>query len=124
MAKKADKAAIMNWAARKQLFVYAWKDSDAFRSFAPLADQPYSLFFDSARPGHPLNRYSYICWHPFETIECKDGRVTITNRENQFTYNADPFIVVRERLALWGADRKPSKDLPPFQGGAAGFFGY
>lgn len=114
----------MNWAARKQLHVMPWKDTDAFRTFARLADQPYSLFFDSAREGHPLSRYSYICWHPFETIECKDGRVTITNRENQFTYTADPFIVIRERLKLWGAERKFDKTLPPFQGGAAGFFGY
>lgn len=114
----------MNWAARKQMYVFPWKDMDAFRTFAPLADQPYSLFFDSARDGHPLNRYSYIVWHPLETIECKDGRVTITNRENQFTYHADPFIVVRERIALWGSERERDEKLPPFQGGAAGFFGY
>jgi para-aminobenzoate synthetase component 1 len=114
----------MNWAARKKMYVMPWKDIDAFRTFARLADQPYSLFFDSAREGHPLSQYSYICWHPLETIECKDGRVTITNRENQFTYTADPFIVIRERLALWGEQRGHDKKLPPFQGGAAGFFGY
>lgn len=118
------KAGMMNWAAKKQMFVYAWQGKNAFADFAPLASQPYSLFFDSARDGHPLSRYSYLCWHPFETIESTDGRVTITNRENQFTYNADPFVVVRERLKLWGADRKTNKKLPPFQGGAAGYFGY
>ncbi len=115
---------MMNWAAKKQMFVFPWKGKNPYVDFAGLADQPYSLFFDSAREGHPANRHSYLCWHPFETIECKDGRVTITNRENQFTYHADPFVVVRERIALWGADRKCDKNLPPFQGGAAGFFGY
>ena len=114
----------MNWAARKQLFVYPWQGKNPYDTFAPLAMQPYSLFFDSARNGHPSNNYSYLCWHPFETIECKDGCVTITNRENQFSYRADPFIVVRERLALWGENRRSDKTLPPFQGGAAGFFGY
>jgi para-aminobenzoate synthetase component 1 len=108
----------------KRLFVYDWQGPDAVSSFAPLAALPYSLFLDSARAGHALNRYSYILWHPYETIESKDGRVTITNAENQFTYHADMFKVVRERLALWGEGRKPGKGLPPFQGGAAGYFGY
>jgi para-aminobenzoate synthetase component I len=112
------------WSQKKSLFVYPWQELDAARVFARLAAQPYSLYLDSARPSHPLNRYSYLCWHPFETIESKDGRVTITNRENQFTYKADPFQVVRERLALWGDVLKHDPALPPFQGGAVGFFGY
>lgn len=112
------------WSQAKSLFVFPWHSMDAAKNFAPLAGQPYSLFFDSARDGHPLNRFSYICWHPFETIESRDGRVTITNRDHQFSYDADPFQVVRERLALWGDALKTDSALPPFQGGAAGFFGY
>ncbi len=115
---------MMNWGSPKRLFVYEWKGPQAFESFAALADQPYSLFFDSARPEHPNNRYSFLCWHPFETIEAKDGTVHITNAENSFTYSADPFKIVRDRLALWGEDRKRNPHLPPFQGGVAGFFGY
>lgn len=114
----------MHWGHKKKLYVFQWDKLDPVQSFAPLAQQPYSLFLDSSRSGHALNRVSYICWHPFETIESKDGRITITNAEHQFTYAADPFQVVRERLALWGEDVKTQKDLPAFQGGAAGFFGY
>lgn len=114
----------MGWENKKKLYVFQWDIKDPVQSFAPLAKLPYSIFLDSSRPSHPLSRYSYICWHPFETIESKDGRVTITNAENQFTYKADPFQVVRERLALWGENTKTRADLPPFQGGAAGFFGY
>lgn len=114
----------MKWENKKKLYVFQWDVNSPVQTFAHLANQPYSVFLDSARPSHPLSRYSYIGWHPFETIESKAGRVTITNAENQFTYRADPFQVVRERLALWGEDTKPRSDLPPFQGGAIGFFGY
>lgn len=119
-----DKTAMLDWGRKKRLFVYDWPYADAFQSFAPLAHLPYSLFLDSNRSGHPLNQYSYICWHPFETIESKDGKVSITNREHDFSYTADPFHVVGERLALWGEQTKIRNDLPPLQGGAAGFFGY
>lgn len=114
----------MKWENKKKLYVFQWDINNPVQTFAHLANQPYSVFLDSARPSHPLSRYSYIGWHPFETIEAKAGRVTVTNAENQFTYRADPFQVVRERLALWGEDIKPRSDLPPFQGGAIGFFGY
>ena len=109
---------------QKRLFVYPWQGPDAAASFAPVSKIPYSLFLDSARSGHDLSRYSYVLWHPYETIESKDGRVTVTNAEHQFTYAADIFKVVRERISYWGEGRKIQKDLPPFQGGAAGFFGY
>jgi para-aminobenzoate synthetase component 1 len=113
-----------NWSPNKTLFVFDWKGPDAFQSFAPLAAMPYSLFFDSNRDGHPGNNYSYICWHPFETIESKNTRIRITNRENQTSYIADAFDVVKERLELWGEKFQSQENLPPFQGGAAGYFGY
>lgn len=109
---------------QKRLFVYPWQGPHAAASFAPLSKTPYSIFLDSARSGHDLSRYSYILCHPYETIESKNGQVTVTNRDHQFTYAADIFKVVRERISYWGEDRKIQKDLPPFQGGAAGFFGY
>lgn len=109
---------------QKRLFVYPWQGPDAAASFAPLSKDPYSIFLDSAREGHTLNNYSYILWRPYETIESKNGRVTVTNFDHQFTYSADIFKVVRERMSYWGEDRKIQKELPPFQGGAAGYFGY
>lgn len=110
---------------KRCLFVYPWAGVGAPETFAPLAAQPYSLFFDSATKTHPLARYSYLCWHPFETIESHNGHVTVTNIENRFTYRADVFQAIRERLSLWGDDfTTRQKNLPPFIGGAAGFFGY
>lgn len=113
------------WGRKKRLFVYRWEGPDALNTFAPVAHLPYAQFLDSNRTGHSLSRYSYILWHPFEMIESKDGAVTVTNAESSTTYRADPFQVVRERLALWAENSAaPRADLPPFQGGACGMFGY
>src|SRR5688572_10487418 len=107
-----------------RLFTFPWNDMNAARIFANVAAQPYSLFFDSARPGHPANLYSYICFAPFEMIESKNGKVTVTNREQQLSFHAGPFSVLKERIEIWGMGREAQANLPPFQGGAAGFFGY
>jgi para-aminobenzoate synthetase component 1 len=50
------------------------------------------------------------------------GRRTILSSSPQPITDRDPFAVLAERLALWSAE--PVADLPPFQGGAAGLFGY
>ncbi len=92
--------------------------------FAPLAQQPYSLLFDSADTEHELSRYSFIAFHPLETIESKNGKITVTNNQNQLSFDGQPFDIVKERLELYGLDRESNDNLPPFQGGAAGFFGY
>lgn len=110
---------------KKRLFSFALPSgTDPARLFSSHAQRPYSLFFDSNRECHPLNRYSYLCIDPFETIESRNGNVVITTKSNRYSYAADPFSVVKERLVLAGNDMATNKDLPPFQGGAAGFFGY
>ena len=107
-----------------RIFAYPIPYQDPAEAFAGYAGQRYSLLFDSARPGHPLNHFSYICAAPFETIESKNGRVTVTNAEQQLSFDADAMDTVKERISAWGEARDTRYDLPPFQGGAAGFFGY
>ena len=90
----------------------AW---DAFRRLAHL---PHACFFDSARRS-PLGRYSYVTADPFAWITSRQGLV----RENGRPLTAtDTFAAVAERLA--GMPLPTLDDLPPFQGGAAGLFGY
>lgn len=94
-------------------------------AFSALHNRPYSLWLDSADTLHPAGRYSYIAFSPVETIEAKDGRVTITNEWQKTTIKADPFKMAQERLAAWNADHGETiPGLPPFQGGIAGLFGY
>lgn len=108
-----------------RLFTYIITDVDPAQIFSALSAMPYSLWFDSARPENPLNKFSYLCWQPFEIIESKDRRTRVTNREFQFNFNSDPFTLLKNRMDLW-AERMAEADpsLPPFQGGAAGYFGY
>jgi para-aminobenzoate synthetase component 1 len=92
--------------------------------FAALEHLPYSLFLDSADLGHPTGRYSFIVSHPIETIEAKNGIITITNWDKQEKREGDPFKIVQERLKHWIPNTEMIRGLPPFQGGAAGYFAY
>lgn len=115
----------MEWVEPKRLFVYDWQGSDAYQSFAPFAQTPYSIFLDSNKPEHSLSRYSFICVDPFETIEGHGDKTVISSGNKRYSTKADPFSIVRDRLALH-ADNHDAGNAPPvpFTGGAAGFFGY
>jgi para-aminobenzoate synthetase component 1 len=90
-------------------------------AFHRLAGWPRALFLDSALTDPSLGRYSFLTADPFEWI-CSRGGRTVVSGEARPREPADPFAVLAERLALYQADTLPS--LPPFQGGAAGLFGY
>ncbi|MCB9990932.1 MAG: aminodeoxychorismate synthase component I [Rhodospirillales bacterium] len=107
-----------------KLYSFTFYDAAPHDLFAALARQPYSLFFDSADASHELNRYSFIAFQPIETIESKDGKITVTNREQQLSFFGNPFDALKDRLETYGLDRESKDEWPPFQGGAAGFFGY
>jgi para-aminobenzoate synthetase component I len=82
-----------------------------------LADLPGLLFLDSALAG-PLGRYSFVAADPFTWITAAGDAVI----ENDRPRRADPFGVLAGWLAKYRIP--PVADLPPFQGGAAGLFGY
>src|SRR5262245_13694050 len=99
---------------------------DAWEAFRRLARLPHVLFLDSALDYPTLGRYSFLTADPFEWIGSRGGCVWVSGiggltrpvrREP-----ADPFAVLAERLACFRAEPLPG--LPPFQGGAAGLFGY
>jgi para-aminobenzoate synthetase component 1 len=82
-------------------------DSEA--AFARLARLPHCLFLDSARRDPLLGRYSFLTADPFDYFEVPaDGR--------------DALVQIERRMAGLRASTLP--ELPPFQGGAAGLFGY
>ncbi|MCF8496639.1 MAG: aminodeoxychorismate synthase component I [Alphaproteobacteria bacterium] len=104
---------------------------DPATAFEGLQDRPWSLWLDSADRAHPRALYSYILCDPAETVEAKNGRITITTREGRRTdAQGDPFEILQNRLnarnpppGAKGAPPLPA-DLPPFRGGAAGLFSY
>ncbi|MCC7305281.1 MAG: aminodeoxychorismate synthase component I [Alphaproteobacteria bacterium] len=107
-----------------KLYSFELPGTEACAVFASFAAQPYALFLDSADRAHPDARYSFILFHPLETIEAKDGKITITNPRQQTSFTGDPFKIVEERLQDHSFSKELTEGLPPFQGGAAGMFGY
>jgi para-aminobenzoate synthetase component 1 len=84
--------------------------------FHAFAHEPYALLLDSATAGPGRDtalhgRWSFVARDPFETLTSRRGDT------------ANPFATLKAKLA--GLRSPPSDEsLPPFTGGAAGFFGY
>ncbi|WP_027527288.1 aminodeoxychorismate synthase component I [Bradyrhizobium sp. Ec3.3] len=83
-----------------------------------LARRPHLTFLDSAASHELLGRYSYLTCDPFGTYIVADGRASWNGQ----VLDDAPWEVLRTLLARYPQEHRP--DLPPFQGGAAGFFGY
>ncbi|KAB7742352.1 aminodeoxychorismate synthase component I [Parvibaculum sedimenti] len=83
--------------------------------FHAFADEAFALFLDSATaaPGRDPalhGHWSFIALDPFETMVWRESD------------GGSPFALLRERMTTRKAPAHPN--LPPFTGGAAGFFGY
>lgn len=94
-----------------------------------VAHKPYTLFFDSADSAHSENRFSFIAFSPQETLTAKNGVCSVVSKSGTDTFaESYPFSFVQQRLLEGGYTQETndnlSDDLPAFQGGAAGYFGY
>lgn len=95
---------------------------DPLQAFAPWAGQGWSMLWDSARPDSALGRYSFICVAPFQTLTVRDGRIFTDGVAQDMAQDSNPFNRLETLLARHKLPSLP--DLPPFQGGAAGYIGY
>jgi para-aminobenzoate synthetase component 1 len=94
-----------------------WLDPwDVCRRLAPLA---HLLFLDSADSHPSLGRYSFVTADPFSWLCVRRGQIVGGDEQHR---SIDPFVVLGERLQQWHSETIVG--LPPFQGGAAGLFGY
>lgn len=84
---------------------------DAYGAFAGFAD---SHFLDSG----DRDRFAYVVASPLHKLTAKNGQVKLDG----FPVPADPFAVLADLMARYRVEAGP--DLPPFQGGAVGYFGY
>ncbi|KGJ67465.1 para-aminobenzoate synthetase component 1 [Bradyrhizobium huanghuaihaiense] len=83
-----------------------------------LGHRSHLTFLDSAARHELLGRYSYLTCDPFSTYRVTNGRASW----NGLTFEAEPWKVLRTLLAKYPQEHRP--DLPPFQGGAAGYLAY
>ncbi len=82
---------------------------DVLATFERTAGLPYRILLDSASDPQRLGRYSFVVADPVTVIQGKGSRT-------------DALAAARDALLPYRADVIP--DLPPFQGGAAGYIGY
>ncbi|MBY0528370.1 MAG: aminodeoxychorismate synthase component I [Gemmataceae bacterium] len=91
---------------------------DVFRRIAHL---PNALFLDSALAHADLGRYSYVTAAPFDWLSARGRQIAL--RSCPFSFPpTDPFEMLHDQLSRYRTSTLPG--LPPFQGGAAGLFGY
>src|SRR5262245_58390621 len=88
-----------------------------------LARQRGLLFLDSAATHSPHGRFSFVSADPFGSIY-SDANTLASFRSTKPAQPepADPLWRLAESLGRFPAEALPG--LPPFQGGAAGLFGY
>jgi anthranilate synthase component I len=77
------------------------------------------FLLESAEQGQ-VGRYSFVGIRPRSVLRWSEGTLTETGGEERPA--PDPYAAVAESLARFRP--APVPDLPPFSGGAVGFFGY
>ncbi|MCC3373524.1 anthranilate synthase component I [Cohnella sp. REN36] len=93
------------------------------RVFQQLSREGRAFLLESVEGGIKWARYSFIGTDPFLVLKLKKGNVTVEEggASQSFATN-DPLKLLRERLRQYRSPALP--ELPPFTGGAIGFFGY
>jgi len=94
---------------------------DPWEVFQSLARLPHALFLDSALRHPNLGRYSFVTADPFAWLWSKGQQVHVSGLPRR-RVQGDPFAGLADLLARFRIESLPG--LPPFQGGAAGLFGY
>jgi len=77
------------------------------------------FLLESAEQGQ-VGRYSFVGFRPRSVLRWSEGVLRESGCEDRDA--PDPYAAIAERLSVFRP--APVKDLPPFFGGAVGFFGY
>lgn len=125
---------------RQPLWVDLTLPSPVADVFAGFLDWPDPVLLESSLAHPHLGRYSYIAAEPFLVLTSKNGRVIVEERARRpdggresvpsaiassrasAREHGDPFAELQELLRRYRTARMPG--LPPFQGGAVGYFAY
>lgn len=91
----------------------------AVDAFQRLAGEPGVIFLESASTDAELGRYSFVACDPFQVVRLEHDAPVL---DAAHTSVEDGFSKLQAALAPFAAETLA--ELPPFQGGAAGLFGY
>jgi len=95
---------------------------DSAKLFAKVADEPWSMFLDSAHPETDVGRYDIIVSRPLVTLETFGDVTHIVeiDKSKKTSSKEDPFLLVKQYLG----DKDKNLSGLPFCGGALGYFAY
>ncbi|CAM4220550.1 anthranilate synthase component I [Paenibacillus tarimensis] len=92
------------------------------RLFQHFSKEDHAFLLESVEGGVKWARYSFIGTDPFMMIRGKNGRMVLEREGQTFELNDKPLELLKAHLRAYRSPSLP--DLPPFTGGAIGFFGY
>ncbi|MEC0137758.1 chorismate-binding protein, partial [Paenibacillus macerans] len=93
------------------------------RIFRRVAQRERAFLLESVEGGSQWARYSFIGTDPFLTIAAKKGEVVLERAGGKETLrSAKPLDELKAILRSYRSPKLP--EMPPFTGGAIGFFGY
>ena len=95
---------------------------DPFDACTRFADLPFLVFLDSTADSELLGRHSFLAADPFTAVRAKGLLAQQLVDSTWVRIADDPLSRVRDLLATHRTAALPQ--LPPFQGGAAGYVGY
>lgn len=89
-----------------------------------LIKERYDKYFllESVQGGERLARYTFIGFNPEASFYVKDGHAFYATREVVKKFPGNPLEVMKEIMKKYQAPQHT--ELPPFTGGAVGYFGY
>ncbi|WP_256758224.1 anthranilate synthase component I [Cohnella sp. WQ 127256] len=93
------------------------------RVFQHLSRDKRAFLLESVEGGVKWARYSFIGTDPFLVLKLKKNHLTLEqNGQIESLETTEPLAYLREKLRSYRSPALP--ELPPFTGGAIGFFGY
>tara|TARA_R110002095_G_scaffold939_3_gene4650 strand:- start:19714 stop:21081 length:1368 start_codon:yes stop_codon:yes gene_type:complete len=93
---------------------------NAAELFSLIAEEPWSIFFDSGYPEIDMGRYDIIVSRPAVTLETYGDITQINNNGNELTSTEDPLLILNQYLG----DKRNNLSGLPFCGGAVGYLSY
>ena len=95
---------------------------DPFETCVRFAGLPSLVFLDSATDAEHLGRHSFLTADPWSAVRSK-ALLTQQLVDGRWV-RVEPDALTHARALLAPHAAEPLADLPPFQGGAAGYLGY
>ncbi|HEY1465265.1 MAG TPA: anthranilate synthase component I [Terriglobales bacterium] len=89
---------------------------------AVAAKEPEACLLESVERGEQIGRYTFVGARPYMKIRARGNEISVTRGKRKENFKSDVFAVLKQQLRK----HRPANlaGLPPFTGGAVGYFAY